>query len=171
MPEHDDKLCGNSAKEISLDAEPADLAVLLDIIDRRPPEGSYLWSDFVAVIELGEKYQFIHLYALLMDIITARRPQGSPWTSFEVVSKYGLVSLAKQAILAFDSTNLDAKLPDEVKPNEMQSVTGPFAIALLSAMRKHMNHNRCDRFHPVTGGWVRRYEVDWAAVSHSFILE
>jgi hypothetical protein len=171
MPDHDERLCGTSAKEITFDAAPDDLAVLLDILDRRDPEGSYLWAELVAVIELGMKYQFIHLNTLLLEIVAIRRPRGNPWVVFEAASRYGLVSLAKRVILDFDRTDLFSRLPDTIKPNEMQAVTGPFAIALLGSMRDHLNSKTHYCTSPITGKIGHYIKVDWAAVSHSFTLE
>jgi hypothetical protein len=61
MPEHDEKLCGTSVKEVPFETKPEHLALLLDLIDNRPKSQAYSWSDIEAVMDLGARFGFLHL--------------------------------------------------------------------------------------------------------------
>jgi hypothetical protein len=64
MPDHDEKLCGTSPKDITFEAEPVDLALLLDLIDSRLITESHEWSEFEAVVKLGITFQFTLLHSI-----------------------------------------------------------------------------------------------------------
>jgi hypothetical protein len=77
MPDHYEKLCGDSAKEINLDASPEDFALLLNLIGHRPINMSHSWPELAKIMDLGDKYQVFHLCQLVIGHINDHSPTGN----------------------------------------------------------------------------------------------
>jgi len=58
---------------------------------------------------------------------------------------------------------------DDVKPKDMEGVTGVYATALLRAMRQNVGAEGWYK-HPVTKGQIRIRPSDWKGVSRDFDL-
>jgi len=135
MPEHDDKLCGDSAGQITFDAKPDDLALLLELIVQRQISSSPTWNNLERVMTLGERYQFFHVPSLVLIQTTVSTPKGDSWNMFQTASKLRLVKLGKEAIRGFQQSS-DSRFWNTTRltRNMMQDVPGDWVIALIRAM-------------------------------------
>jgi len=170
MPEHDEKLCGDSAKELNLDASPEDFALLLNLIDHRPITGSHSWPDLGTVMDLGNKYQFFHLCQLVTGHVSHHSPTGNPWTVFALASQLNLSALAKTALGDFGRSHLWYADEKGARAKDMDGATGVYAAALLRAIDLNVGVESRWVHHPF--GEPRRIRgIDWAGVSRDFDLD
>jgi len=170
MPDHDEKLCGDSPKEINLDASPEEFAHLLDVIDHRLMAKSYSWPELGSVMDLGVKYHFFHLCQLVIGQIDDYQPMGDPWPVFALASQLDLPNLAKLALADFGQSHIGYTDEHGVKARDMEGATGVYAAALLRAIGLNVDAD-LRQVSDLMGneGWIR--ETDWAGVSRDFDLD
>jgi hypothetical protein len=170
MPEHDEKLCGTSAKELAFETTPEHLALLLNLIDNRPVFQASCWSDIEAVMSLGDRFGFFHLHHLVFAFIKLIRPNGNPWKVFALASRLNQPLIAQSTLVDFRHTHLWARECDNVKAKDMEGAGGPYAIALLRAMRLNLSADAHMIYHPTTGQGTKCRKTDWTGVSRDFDL-
>jgi hypothetical protein len=170
MPEHDEKLCGTSVKEVPLEATPEHLALLLDLIDNRPISQAYCWSDIVAVMSLGARFGFLHLNQLVLGHINLKRPTGNPWKVFALASRLDHPLIAQSTLVDFHLTHLWARESDNVKAKDMVGASGAYVIDLLRGMRLNLSPDAQMIYHSVSGQAAKCRTTDWTGVSRDFDL-
>lgn len=170
MPDHDEKLCGTSPKEIVFDACPEDLALLLNIFDDRPIDKSLTWSDLLGALELGSKYEFLHLERHVTAHVKLHRPTGDPWSVFALASNLDLPLMAQSTLADFRLTHLGKRGIDQVKARDMSGVAGEYATALLRAMRQNVGPETYG-YDSITGQAIWFKESDWKGVSRDLDLD
>ena len=109
MPEHDEKLCGTSVKEVPFETTPEHLALLLDLIDNRPISQACSWSDIEAVMSLGARFGFLHQNQPVLGHINLKRPTGNPWKVFALAGRLDHPLIAQSTLADFRHTHLWAR--------------------------------------------------------------
>ena len=167
MPDHDQKLCGDSPKDINLHASPEEFALLLELIDHRPLAKSYSWPELGKVMQLGNKYQFFLVCRLVIGQVDNHPPKGNPWTVFALASQLNLLALAKSAIGDLGASRIWYADERGVRAKDMAGVTGVYTAALLRAIDLNISAEWKYVSNP-NGGERQIRATNWAGVSKDF---
>jgi hypothetical protein len=171
MPDHDEKLCGTSPSIVQFDVDPAPFALLLNVIDNRTIDTPHTWPEYAAVIELGVKYEFIHLIPLFLRYTKTNKPTGNPWAVFVVASTHDIPTLARWALANFEGSQFWAHSAREITPKNMQQLSGRYATAFIRALkgsRADGQHSRM-MYHD-DGRRAHGYNNDWLEISRKLNL-
>jgi len=169
MPDYDKDLCGTSSRVIQIEAEPAVFALLLNMIDNRVSDSKRSWSDYEGMIELGVRYEFMHLVPLFIGHAESHKPGGSPWRMFVTASTYDIPVLARRALADFHSSHLWCQKSVAIKPKDMRELSGKYATAFVLALRRSAEDDLPSR--RVLGGFGRAGDGqanNWLAISGTF---
>jgi len=169
MPDHDEKLCGDSPKVVNLNASSESFALLLNLIDHRPVAMSYSWPELGKVMQLGNKYQFFLVCRLVIGQVDNHPPKGNPWTVFALASQLNLLALAKSAIGDLGASRIWYADERGVRAKDMAGVTGVYTAALLRAIDLNVAAEMEYVRNP-SGGNRKIRGTNWAGVSKDFDL-
>ena len=171
MPDHEKELCGTSSKVLHFEADPAAFALLLGMVDDRTSGVTHAWSDYEGVIELGIKYQFIHLVPILIRYIQLNKPIGSPWRIFVAASTHDIPVLARLVLANFDESHLWYYKAANVKPKDMREVYGRYATAFIRALKGSASDPLPSRLICRHGRSGHGQDNNWLDISRTFNLE
>jgi hypothetical protein len=157
MPDHEEKLCGDSARQITFNAKPAVLALLLELIQQRRIASRPTWPEIESVITLGERFQFVHVPSLVVCHLTAYSADGDSWGTFVLASKLRLREIGRHAIRYMHRSAIEGCLADSIPASLLKEVAGDWALALANVMK--------DCTFTAYGQFSR---VDWEAASKAF---
>jgi hypothetical protein len=173
MPEHCPTLCGSSPNRVPCEADPNAFALLLDMLDSRPTTARHEWSEYEEVIRLGIKFHMKHLEPLIFQYIKTNKPTGNPWGVFELASKHDFPLLATHTVPDLIFSHIWASAADEIRPWDMENVSGRYATALLRAMMQNPpTGNSKNIGHPfIPGKKAYGWRIDWRQVAIGFNLD
>ena len=101
------------------------------------------------------------------------KPTGNPWGVFELASKYDFPLLATHTVPDLIFSHLWASAADEVRPWDMDNVSGKYATALLRAMMLNPPAGNLKNIgHPfIPGKKAYGWRIDWRQVANGFNLD